>query len=114
LFVFDPGFGTGVSTHFPGPINTFVSAPELLGSLRFVKVGSTLTAYRMIAGTWSALQSTSDTASLVDVNLNVFSNAPPLSHPDAIVAYDNFRVNSGVFSCPSWWSDNFADWAPLR
>ena len=114
MFVFDPGLGTGVSTHFPGPINTFVSAPELSGSLRFVKAGATLTAYRMVGGGWSALQSTSDAASLVDVNLNVFSNAPPSTHPDVKVAYDNFRVNSGTFSCPSWWSDNFADWAPLR
>jgi len=114
MFVFDPGSGTGVSTHFPGPINTFVSAPELSGSLRFVKVGSTLTAYRLVDGAWSALQSTSDTASLVDVNLNVFSNATLLSHPDVKVAYDNVRVNSGTFSCPSWWSDNFADWAPQR
>ena len=114
MFVFDPGFGTGVSTHFPGPINTFVNAPEPSGTLRFVKVGSTLTAYRLVGGAWSALQSTSDPAGQVDVNLNVFSNAPPLSHPDVKVAYDNFRVNSGTFSCPTWWSDNYADWAPLR
>jgi hypothetical protein len=35
-------------------------------------------------------------------------------HEDASVAYDNFRLNSGVLSCPSWWSDNFADSASLR
>jgi TolB protein len=112
MFVFDPGFGTGISTHFPGPVNTFVNAPDLSGTLRFVKVGGTLTAYRLVAGAWSPLQSTSDPANEVDPNLNVFSNAPPGSHPDVKVAYDNFRVNSGTFSCPAWWSDLWADWAP--
>jgi hypothetical protein len=42
----------------------------------------------------------------------VFSNAPQFSHPDVKVAYDSFRVNSGTFSCPSWWDDNEPDWQP--
>jgi hypothetical protein len=28
------------------------------------------------------------------------------------VAYDNFRVNSGTFACPTWWDDNAPDWQP--
>jgi dipeptidyl aminopeptidase/acylaminoacyl peptidase len=113
MFVFDPGGGTGISTHFPGPLNTFVSAPELSGTLRFDRVGSTLTAYRLTPAGWSALQSTSDLADEVAVNLNVFSSAPPqFSHPDVKVAYDNFRVNSGTFSCPSWWNDHAPNWQP--
>jgi hypothetical protein len=47
------------------------------------------------------------------VNLNVFSNAASLTHPDVKVAYDNFRVSSGTFGCPSWWSDSNADWQAL-
>jgi hypothetical protein len=42
----------------------------------------------------------------------VFSNAPQFSHRDVKVAYDSFRVNSGTFSCPSWWDDNAPDWQP--
>jgi dipeptidyl aminopeptidase/acylaminoacyl peptidase len=113
LFVFDPGGGTGVSTNFPGPINTFVPAPESSGTLRFVRVGTTLTAYRLTPAGWSALQSTSEAANEVGVNLDVFSNAPQFSHPDVKVAYDNFRVNSGTFSCPSWWTDIAPNWQPL-
>ena len=113
MFVFDPGFGTGISTHFPGPINTFVSAPETAGTLRFVRIGTTLTAYRLVQGAWSAIQSTTDSASQVAIALNVFSNVPPFSHPDVKVAFDNFRVNSGTFSCPFWWTDNAHDWQPL-
>ena len=112
MFVFDPGGGTGISTHFPGPINTFVSAPEASGTLRFVRVGTTLTAYRLTPAGWSAIQSTSDAVNEVAVNLNVFSNAPQFSHPDVKVAYDNFRVNGGTFSCPSWWVDNAPNWQP--
>ncbi|HKD34449.1 MAG TPA: hypothetical protein VKB73_13450 [Gaiellaceae bacterium] len=111
MFVFDPGGGTGISTHFPGP-NTFVPAPESSGTLRFVRVGTTLTAYRLTPTGWSAIQGTSDLANEVAMNLNVFSNAPRFSHPDVKVAYDNFRVNSGAFSCPSWWTDIAPNWQP--
>jgi len=113
MFVFDPGGGTGISTHFPGPVNTFVRDPALSGTLRFTRVGGTLTAYRFTGGGWSALQSTSDAATEVAVALNVFSNVAPFTHPDVKVAYDNFRVNSGTFACPSWWTDNAHDWQPL-
>jgi dipeptidyl aminopeptidase/acylaminoacyl peptidase len=113
MFVFDPGGGTGISTHFPGT-NTFVPAPESSGTLRFVRVGTTLTAYRLTPTGWSGIQSTSDLVSEIAMNLNVFSNAPQFSHPDVKVAYDNFRVNGGTFSCPSWWRDNAPNWQPLR
>jgi dipeptidyl aminopeptidase/acylaminoacyl peptidase len=113
LFVFDPGGGTGVSTNFPGPINTFVPAPESAGTLRFARISPTLTAYRLTPGGWSTIQSTTEAANDVVVVLDVFSNAPQFSHPDVKVAYDNFRVNNGMFSCPSWWRDNAPNWQPL-
>jgi Tol biopolymer transport system component len=112
MFVFDPGSGTGVSTHFPGPINTFVPAPEPSGTLRFVRVGTTLTAYRLTTAGWGPLQSITDSANEKNVSLNVFSNAAQFSHPDVKIAYDNFRVSSGTFSCPSWWDDSAPDWQP--
>jgi TolB protein len=114
LFVFNPGGGTGISTHFPGPVNTFVRAPETSSSLRLTRVGSTWTAYKLGAGGWEALQSTTDaTIGEQLFNLNVFSNAATFSHPDVKVAYDNFRVSSGTFSCPTWWSDVNADWQAI-
>jgi Tol biopolymer transport system component len=114
LFVFDPGFGTGVSTHFPGPINTFVSDPATTGTLRLRRNGTTLTAYYLGSDAWIPIQSTTESTVDQDVNLNVFSNAPPFSHPDVNVAYDNFRVASGTFACPTWWSDQSADWSALN
>ena len=114
MFVFDPGGGTGVSTNFPGGNNTFVPAPESSGTLRFVHVGSMLTAYRLTPSGWSAIQSVSDPANDAVVSLDLFSNAAQFSHPDVKVAYDNFRVDSGNFSCPSWWTDIAPNWQPLQ
>jgi hypothetical protein len=114
MFVFDPGGGTGVSTNFPGPLNTFVPAPESSGTLRFVRVGTTITAYRLTSEGWIALQSASEPANEFGLSLDLFSNAPQFSHPDVKVAYDNFRVNGGTFSCPSGWTDIAANWQPLH
>jgi hypothetical protein len=33
------------------------------------------------------------------------------AHVDGLVAYDNLRFNSGVFTCPTWWNDTWPDWA---
>jgi len=113
-FVFNPGgLGTGVSTGFPGPLNTYVPDASPSGTMRLVRAGSTLTAYRLVDGAWSALQSTQAATSDMRVNMNVFSNVQPFSHADVKVAYDNFRVSSGSFTCPTWWSDNSSDWQPL-
>lgn len=43
----------------------------------------------------------------------VSSDNATVSHPDVKVACDNFRVNSGTFSCPSWWTDIAPNWQPL-
>jgi dipeptidyl aminopeptidase/acylaminoacyl peptidase len=114
MFVFDPGGGTGVSTNFPGPVDTFVPAPESSGTLRWVRVGTTITAYRLTPEGWSALQSASEPANEFGVSMDLFSNAPQFSHPNVKVAYDNFRVNGGSFSCPTWWRDNAPNWQPLQ
>jgi hypothetical protein len=66
----------------------------------------------MTASGWAPLQSTPITTGDMLMNLNVFSNAAPFSHPDVKVAYDNLRVTSGTFACPTWWSDSNADWQP--
>ena len=111
LFVFDPGgLGTGVSTGFPGPVNTYVPDASSAGTLRFARTGGTLTAYRLVGGTWTPIQSITDTQTDVGVSLNVFSNAAPGTHGDVKVAYDNFKITNGTFSCPTWWDDNAPDW----
>ena len=39
--------------------------------------------------------------------------AASFGHLDARVAFDDFRLNSGQLSCPSWWDDSAPDWQPL-
>jgi dipeptidyl aminopeptidase/acylaminoacyl peptidase len=114
LFVHDDGFGTGISTHFPGPLNTFVFDSSLSGTLRLQRVGTTLTAYRMTSAGWSPLQNIDESTADQLVNLNVFSNAATGSHTDAKVAYDNFKLNGGGLSCPTWWNDSQPDWQPTK
>jgi Tol biopolymer transport system component len=111
LFVFDPGgLGTGISTGFPGPVNTYVPDASPAGTLRFARAGDTLTAYRLVSGAWVPIQSIADTQTDVGVSLNVFSNAAPGTHGDVKIAYDNFRITNGRFTCPTWWGDNAPDW----
>jgi hypothetical protein len=113
MFVFDPGTGTGLSTGFPGGVNTFVPSVPTAGTLRLTRVGSTITAYRLTDTGWAALQSIDGTLANQEISLDLFSNATPGTNGDVTVAYDNLRVSSGAFSCPSWWDDNAPDWQPL-
>jgi dipeptidyl aminopeptidase/acylaminoacyl peptidase len=117
MFVFNPGFGDpGVSTNFPGA-NTFAPDTSLSGTMRMVRtVGagtSTISAYRKVGTNW-VLMRTSDpyTADEVAANLSVFTNTFPFPNTTVKVAYDNFRVNSGAITCPTWWTDNNPDWQP--
>lgn len=113
MFVFDPGSGTGLSTGFPGPVNTFVPSVPPTGTLRLTRVGSTITAYRLTDAGWSALQSFAGTLDNEEISLDLFSNAAPGTNGDVKVAYDNLQVSSGTFACPTWWSDSNADWQPV-
>jgi len=116
MFVFNPGFGDpGVSTIFPGEANAFAPDTSLSGTMRMVRsvVGgtSTISAYRKVGTTWALLR-TSDpyTADEVAANLSVFTNSFPFPNTTVKVAYDNFRVNSGAITCPTWWTDTSPDW----
>jgi Tol biopolymer transport system component len=112
LFVHNADGTTGISTFFPGPLNVFVPFGEMSGALRLVNTGGTLTGYYLSNGDWVPLLSVPFTSLDSFVQLSIFTNDPPFSHPDIVVAFDNFRVNSGIFSCPLWWADNAPNWQP--
>jgi TolB protein len=102
----------GLSSNFDdGQPAAFVPNVPARGTLRLTRSGDMLTASYNVDGTWRVLQTrTGLVADESDAALSVFSNALPGSHGDVLVAYDNFRVNSGTFSCPTWWDDNAPDW----
>ena len=104
----------GISGNFDGvPFGGFVPNVPPRGSMRLTRQGSTLTASYDVDGTWQTLETRDDlVADESDVALSLFSNAIQ-QVSDVNVAFDNFRVNSGTFACPTWWSDNNADWQPI-
>jgi dipeptidyl aminopeptidase/acylaminoacyl peptidase len=113
LFVHNAGGTTGISTFFPGPVNVFAPFGDASGALRLVNAGGTLTGYYLNNGIWVPLLGVPFTSPQSFVQLSIFTNDPPFSHPNIAVSFDNFRVNSGTFSCPSWWRDNAPNWQPL-
>lgn len=123
MFVHNPGFGSpGISTHFPDPgvfqppYNDFVQDSALEGSLRLVRTtttsGTTVTASRLHGTPWSftSLPYTAPTSQAA--NLNVFTNLTPFT-TQVRIAYDNFRINSGAITCPTWWDDSSPDWQAI-
>jgi hypothetical protein len=42
--------------------------------------------------------------------IGAFTSPTLFGHQSARVSLDNFRVNSGTFSCPSWWDAGAGDW----
>lgn len=101
----------GISGNFDGiPFGGFVPNVPAQGSMRLTRHGSTLTAAYDVDGTWRTLETRDDlVADESDAALSLFSNAPQ-TESDVTVAFDNFRVDSGTFSCPSWWDDGAPDW----
>jgi hypothetical protein len=103
-------------TAFSGPTAIGVPTTDASGSFRLVRAGSTLTAYYHASGVdaWTQLLSTSADAGNAVVGLGLQTPASAFGHADASVAYDNFRLNSGALSCPTWWDDNAPDWQAVR
>lgn len=42
--------------------------------------------------------------------MGLWTPGAEFAHLRGRVAFDDFRLSSGVLSCPSWWSDGFPDW----
>lgn len=114
LFVHNASGTTGISTFFPDPsTNVFAPFGDTTGALRLVRSGGALTGYYRSGGSWIPLLGVPFAVPESFVQLSIFTDDPPGSHVDIKVAFDNFRVNSGTFSCPSWWNDSAPDWQPV-
>lgn len=101
----------GLASNFPPLPSTFIPNPPSSGTLRLTRTGSTLSASYFAAGGWVTVQTRDDlVADESDATLDVFDNAAAGSNGEVRVAFDNFEVTSGTFSCPTWWDDNAPDW----
>ncbi len=74
------------------------------GAMRLVRVGSTLSAYFQTPSGWQLVNSgTATNAATLGIGFSAPGNQ--FAHQDTSVRYDNFRLNSGTLTCPSWWND---------
>jgi hypothetical protein len=89
-----------------GVVNTL----DLSGSFRLVRTNGTLNAYyRSPGGSWTLLLSTPGVTGSTVYGMSLSTPASSFNHQDGSVAYDNFRLNSGALTCPSWWQDYSPD-----
>jgi Tol biopolymer transport system component len=78
------------------------------GTLRMVKKNGLVVEYVRDGDGWRPVGSGhSSTDGNVGFQLN--EPAQDFGHMDGAVAFDNFALNSGTFSCPGWWQDFFPD-----
>ncbi len=98
-------------SYFAFADGTFGAVPTMdqAGSFRIVRSNGVVTASYLANGVWvPLLTSTSDGHAVVGFQLadyNFFVGKA------VSAAFDNFRLESGELSCPSWWRDAAADWA---
>ncbi|HEY8722648.1 MAG TPA: hypothetical protein VIL92_02170 [Gaiellaceae bacterium] len=87
-----------------------VNSTDASGSFRLVRTDGTLMSYyRSPGGMWTQLLNASGTAGTSVYGMGLSVQAWDFAHLDGSVAYDNFRLNSGVLTCPSWWQDYSPD-----
>jgi Tol biopolymer transport system component len=81
------------------------------GLLRLVRFGSTVHAYARENGDWIPVLSASAVPGDPVIGVGLSAPGAQFQHVAARVAFDNFRLTSGVFACPAWWRDAGPDWA---
>jgi len=105
-------WGEQYATWIP-PTFTDVDTTDLAGSLRLTRVGSTMTGFFWNGSGWT--QIASGTTTLDDTALGLSANTFLNRFGDEAVdvAWDDFLITSGTFSCASWWADQSPDWQPI-
>jgi WD40-like Beta Propeller Repeat len=92
-------------------IGNSVPATGARGSFRLARLGATLTAYaRAEDGDWITVLSGPAAAGDAVAGIGVTAVGGQFQNVPARVAFDDFRLSSGVLACPSWWRDAGPDW----
>jgi TolB protein len=121
LNAFEPGsqvlresqvWGEQYGTWIP-PTFSSVLTSDLSGSLRLTRVGTTITGYYRNGLTWVPVASGTTTLDDATLGLSASSFMDRFAHQTVNIAWDNFRINNGTFSCPTWWTDSAPDWQPV-
>lgn len=88
--------------------NASFATTDTAGTLRMVKKNGLVVTYVRDGDGWRPVGSGHSTNNS-NVGFQLNSQAHDFGHLDGSVAYDNFKLNGGTFSCPDWWQDLFPD-----
>jgi len=90
--------------------NSTSNTTDVSGSFRLVRTNGTLGAFfRSPGGAWTQILNAPGAGGVTVYGMGLSVTAAGFAHLDGTVAYDNFRLNSGVLTCPSWWQDYAPD-----
>lgn len=90
-----------------------LNTTDTSGQMRLARENGILRAYARSAGSdWILVHSGQAPGNNV-IGIGLFVQAWSFAHKDGLVAFDNFRLNSGELTCPDWWSDAWPDWQAL-
>jgi Tol biopolymer transport system component len=92
--------------------NDNINTTDTGGQMRLVRQGGVLYSYERNSSSadWTFVHSGDATGNTV-ASMGLWAPENTFAHEDGLVAYDNFRLNSGVFTCPSWWDDAWPAWS---
>jgi dipeptidyl aminopeptidase/acylaminoacyl peptidase len=98
-------------TNGPPFTNDVIDTTDTSGQFRLVRNNGIMSAYERASTTadWTLVHSGVATGNTVAA-MGLWAPGSSFAHEDGLVAYDNFRLNSGDFTCPSWWGDTAASW----
>jgi len=91
--------------------NDVIPTNDMTGQMRLVRTEGVMRSYERHASSdpWTLVH-TGDANGNTVAAIGLWAPGNDWTHQDGRVAYDNFRFNSGAFTCPSWWSDAWPDW----
>jgi len=79
------------------------------GSMRLVRSGGRFRGFWLYEGVWVPIRSAPSNSTPVTFGLALMSFGGQFAHKPVKVAFDNFRLESGEVSCPTWWASIFGD-----
>jgi hypothetical protein len=78
--------------------------------VRITRIGATITTYYRVGAVWVLIASGVRTLDNATLGLGASSFLDRFAHQAVDIAWDNFRINSGTISCPTWWDDSSPNW----
>ena len=92
--------------------NGVLNTTDRAGSLRLVRSGASIATYVRSPGeNWTLVFGGGGVVGVTVMGTGLSVPGWAFVGKDASVAFDDFRLNSGELTCPSWWRDFGPDWA---